>query len=174
MDRQQLPDAVRRGAIVAAIVAIPLALNLVVWAGFTRPARARVQAWRDSRGLAKLKPTLEALLADSGSVIEQGRQIRFTRQDPAGPTQALQRLAGEHRLTVKAIRSGSQETDGASTKDAASKIEGLTAMPIELTVVGSFAKIARWISDVEAEPGLQVESWHMAMDRNARPPLLSG
>ena len=134
-------------------MAAPLAVNLAVWALLVAPAQRRVAASRSARSLLELKPQLESLLRRSNQLLMSWDRTVRTGDDPAASTALLERLADQHHLQLTKLsgRQSRSEGTGASA----------STMPVELEVVGRFSKLARWLGDVEAQPGLRIESWNM-------------
>ena len=38
-------------------------------------------------------------------------------------------------------------------------VSGLSPLSLELDVTGNFGKVARWMSDLETQSGMQIDSW---------------
>lgn len=158
------------------LLTLPLLLNAAVWAALVAPQRAKLQDWRDAKQLADLKPRLEATLAESHRAIAAWQHTAFTQDDPAAVLQAVKALGERHHVQINMMsakgqakgqgdltRQASQHTPVVSNAPGGGKI-----MPVALEVVGSFGKLARWMSDVESHAGLQVESWTMAPMEDAQ------
>ena len=133
----------------AALFVAPLAINLVVWAVLVRPPQQQARRWQDARALVELKPKLDWLLAESHRMMMDAERTGFTSDDPSSVTQAIDRLAGRHRVTLGKI----------DTKQDQEKGRGDTAMSLTVDVRGRFSKLAHWMSEVEAQSGLQIDSW---------------
>ena len=154
--RVSLKTFVRAYGMWVALLAIPLIVNGALWKFLVVPQRAELRAWRETQVIAELRPKLESLLTQSGQMLTDVSRTSFTQQDPSAVMQAVKRLAGLHHVQVKEVRMAGQEvTSGGTT------IPGFSTMPMELSVSGRFSKLAQWISDVEGQSGLQVDSWTM-------------
>ena len=136
----------------AALFAAPLAVNLLVWAVLVRPPQQQASRWRDTAALAELKPKLDALLAESHQMLMEVERTGFSSEDPSAVTQALDRLAGRHRVTLGTI----------DTKREQATDRSETAMTLTVDVRGRFSKLAHWMSEVEAQSGLQIDSWTLS------------
>ena len=145
---------VRSYRIWVALLAVPLLVNGMLWACVVAPQRAKLRAWRETQVDATLKPKFEALLAQSGQLVRDWSLGTVTREDPSAVMQTVQRLADLHRVVVTEMK-----MEGHSAKVAEHAVAGLSAMPVQLEVTGRFGKLARWISDVESHPGLEVDAW---------------
>jgi type II secretory pathway component PulM len=139
----------------ALVLATPIIANFIVWRGLVAPQQARTQAWRDALAVAEFKPKLQSALTESELALADWQRDGFTVGDPTRVVQTLQQLAGKHRVTLDGVQS-----DAVSAGPAPS----LSSLPVSLKVVGSFSKLARWLFDVEAHPGLQIDSIVVAPD----------
>ena len=137
----------------AALFVAPLVVNLLVWAVLVRPPQQQASRWRDAQALAELKPKLDALLADSRRMLMDVERTGFSSEDPSAVTQALDRLAGRHRVELGTI-------DTKQEQQAKGRSE--TAMTLTVDVRGRFSKLAHWMSEVEAQSGLQIDSWTLS------------
>ena len=133
----------------AALFVAPVAANLLVWTVLVRPPQQQQHRWRDAHALVELKPTLEALLAESHRMLMDSERTGFTSDDPSAVIQAIDRLAGRHRVTL-----GTIDTKGDQAKDRRE-----TTMSLTVDVRGRFSKLAHWMSEVEAQSGLQIDAW---------------
>ena len=150
----------------ALIFAIPLLANILLWHALVAPQRAGVHEARDAQSIAALKPALETLAAQGRALRAKAGQMQFTSQDPSAVMQMVQRLAGRHQVQVTELSSKGQGAQGGEAR-AAHHMTGFEAMPLELQVTGRFRTLARWLSAVESQPGLQVESWALAPETDA-------
>ena len=70
---------------------------------------------------------------------------------------AIKKLAGRHHVQVQQLNvSGAM----AESADHGTLPAGKT-VPVELEATGRFSQLARWMSDVERQSGLQVDSWDL-------------
>ena len=136
----------------AAFFVAPLAVNFLVWAVLVRPPQQQASHWRDAKALVELKPKLDVLLAESRRMLMDVERTGFSKDDPSAITQAIDRLAGRHRVALGTI----------DTKQDQAKGRSETAMSLTVDVRGRFSKLAHWMSEVEAQSGLQIESWTLS------------
>ena len=144
-----------------ALFAAPLAINLAVWALLVAPQQRRLETARSARRLMELKPRLESLLRRSNQLLMSWNRTEGTGDDPAASTALLERLADRHHLRLTKLTGRQQRSEG--TADSA------VTMPLELEAVGRFGKLARWLSDVESQSGLQVEAWTLTSGQPDEP-----
>ena len=142
----------------AALLAVPLALNLVIYVGAVRPLRARVTASRQARVLNELKPMLESALTESGQILTVWRRTGFSTSDASTVMQTLQQLATTHGVRIATLDSAAQITAGG------------TSIPLELAVSGRFGRLAHWMEDLETRSGFRIESWTLTRGQDARDP----
>ena len=140
----------------AALFAVPLIVNGLLWAALVRPPQQQLHQWRDTEALTELKPRLESLLTESHRMLMDWERTAFTNDDPAAVTQAIEQLVGRHHVQRAEINTKSNEATGLHSA------HGMTAMSLTVGVKGRFSKLAHWMSDVEAQSGLQVDSWELS------------
>ena len=151
-----------------AVIMIPLAANALVWRAFVVPQQAGLRASRTTRVLTELQPKLAALISETHQTLAQWQQTSFASDDPSAVMQAVRQLAGRHHVDVRELALSSVATPSAErgTSSVGSTI------PIEFEAVGRFNHLARWMSDVERQSGLQVDSWNLtpatAADQSCR------
>lgn len=155
---------VRTYGLWAALLAIPLIVNGLVWRLVVVPQQARVEAWRDTHRLAEAKPKLDATLAESRRLLMDLDRTSFSSDDPSSVMQAIQRLAGQHRVQVKQVSAEGERAGQDKT------IAGYTTIPIKLQVSGRFSTLAQWMSAVESQAGLQIDSWTMTQGKESNEP----
>lgn len=136
----------------AALFVVPVIANLLVWALFVRPPQQQLRRWQDAEALAQLRPKLDELLAESRRMLMELERTAFTSDDPSAVTQAIEQLAGRHHVELGQI----------NTKREQDESRGATAMSLAVDVAGRFSKLAHWMSDVEAQSGLLIESWTLS------------
>ena len=134
-----------------ALVAAPLVINLAVGMLLVAPAQRRVEAEQSGRTLTELTPRLESLLRRSHQLLTSWDRTGRTGDDPAASTALLERLADQHRLQLTKLSGRQARSEGTSAS--------ASMMPVEVEVAGRFGKLARWLSEVESQSGLQVEAW---------------
>ena len=141
-----------------ALLALPLALNLVIYAGAVQPLQAKVTTSHQVRLLNALKPALESSLTESSQILAAWRRSGFSTSDPSAVMQMLRQLAATHGVHIATLDSGAQTTAGG------------TSMPLELEVSGRFGRLAHWLGDLETRSGFRIESWAFARGQEARDP----
>ena len=149
----------------ALVFAVPLLANLLLWRVLVEPQRASVGNARDAQAIATLKPQLESLTNQSRQLRAQSgqsAQSAFAQDDPSSVMQMVQRLAARHHVAVKELTS-----KGQTEKTPGRSIAGYSTVPLDLQVSGRFNQLARWMSAVESQPGLQVESWTLSPGKDA-------
>jgi len=149
-------------------VAIPLAVNIAVWRVLVVPQQASLRAWRNTRVLTELQPKLAALLSQAHQTLAEWQRTSFASNDPSAVMQAVRQLAGRHHVEVRELN-----VSGAAAPTAehgALPVKG--TVPIEFEATGRFNRLARWMSDVERQSGLQVDAWELtpatAADQSCR------
>jgi len=140
-----------------ALLLAPLVLNGVVWSVFVHPRQRQVARWQDAHTLAALKPKLDALLTQSHDALMEWDRTDFTSEDPSAVTQTIERLARLHRVQLGQVNAKPGEAS-----EHAHAPKGMTASSLTVDVTGRFGKLAQWMSDLERQSGLQVESWTLA------------
>ena len=161
--RVSLQTVIRSYGLWVALLAVPLVVNGIIWTTTVIPQQAQLAAWRDTQRLATVKPALESALSESHRMLVDVERTGFASDDPSSVMQAVQRLAGLHRVQIKEVSAQGQQARARQGKDQVARaadrsIPGFAAMPMDLQVSGHFSKLGRWISDVEAQSGLQIES----------------
>ena len=147
----------------AALLVLPLLVNGLAWKKWVGE-REELRAWRDTQVLADIRPAFSALLTRSEQMIAAWKRNGFSREDPAAAMQQLQRLGGRHYVHITQMSATGQHTS-APTGRPASLLPTISTIPLELAVTGAFGQLARWMSDVEAQPGLQIDSWTLEPDK---------
>lgn len=145
-----------------AIILIPLAVNVIIWRALVVPQQANLQAWRNTRALTELQPTLAALLAQTHHTLAEWQRTSFASDDPSAVMQTLRQLAGRHHVDVRQLNVSAVTAETADPKTPlaeASPAGG--SVPADVQATGRFNQLARWMSDVETQSGLQVESWQL-------------
>ena len=140
-----------------AVVIIPLAVNVAVWRALVVPQQVTLRAWQNAQVLTELQPKLEALLSDSRQTLTEWRRTTFASDDPSAVMQVVQRLAGHHHVELKQL-----SASGAVVSAAHAALPSQGAVPMEVEATGRFGQLARWLSEVETQSGLQVDAWDLA------------
>ena len=137
------------------LLLFPLALNLLAWRALVLPQRANLGAWRNTQTLTELQPKLATLLSESHQVLTEWRRTAFTSDDPSAVMQTVQQLAGRHHVDVRQLNVSGMM---AETAEPGALPAGGSA-PVEIQATGRFNQLTRWMSDVETQSGLQIDSW---------------
>lgn len=141
----------------ALVLAVPLLVNGAIWATLVIPQHRQEQSWRSRRMMTELKPKLDTLLDTSSRLVTAAKQSWGDSKDPSAAIQLVQQLADRQHVqlsTLKAERAGA--------------VGAAAALDVEAS--GRFNKLARWLSDVEAQPALLIESWHITPGGQAGEP----
>ena len=154
--RGRLSSFVRSYGLWAGVIVLPLLINGIVWAMLVVPQQRVLRGWRDAQAVAAFKPKLEALLVDSHRTLMDWERTSFVASDSSAVTQAVQRIAGRHRIQVTGIetKTGTGKIDGKTER-----VAGYSTVAIEVRATGHFSKLAQWLSELETQSGLQVDSW---------------
>lgn len=146
---------------------LPLFLNGLIWKNFTLPSQVALREWRDKQRLIQLKPELARLSEQSQPIIDEWQETGFVKEDPSASVQMIQKLADRHRIEIQQIHLKDQQTEKSSSNQKELTIPGFSIGHLHVEVKGSFDKLARWISDVEVEKYLILESWNLESSKNA-------
>ena len=140
----------------AAVVIIPLLVNIILWRALAVPQQARLREWRATHLLAELKPKLDATLAQAQQALTRWRQSSFATNDSSAIMPAIQRLAERHHVEVKKLNVNAAKASADQAAAAAGK-----TVAVEIEASGRFSQLGHWISDIENQAGLQVDSWEL-------------
>lgn len=138
------------------LFAVPLAVNLLLWNIFVLPEQGRLGGWAELERLDGFKPKLESRLMESQTLLASEKHSGF--KAGGSTTEVLdeiERLAKENHVAIQTSRVEGEKSNMPS---------------IELNVLGNFDKLARWTSEVEATPGLQVNSWSLISSKEPNSP----
>ncbi len=149
----------------AALIALPLVLNGIVWSLLVAPQHGMLQAWRDAQRLKDLKPSLDGMITQSREMVARYDRTGFTSDDPEAVMEALQRLADTHRVQMKSVSAQGSLAGEHGTKKSA--VTGYSTMPVELALSGPFGKLAYWLGAVESQTGVHVEEWTLSNEADA-------
>ena len=150
--RVNLRLILRSSGLWLAVIAVPLAVNLFLWKALVVPQRNQLLTWRNEQRLTELKPKLAALVSESDAMLNHLDRTSL-HDDPSEAIQILQRLADRHRLQLKELSVQGAQTKGKTDSRAGSSV------PVNVRVSGRFSKLAHWLSDVEGQTGLRIDSW---------------
>ena len=142
----------------AVLLAVPLLLNLLLYAGLVRPLHAQISASRQARLLSTLKPVLESTVEKSARMLTAWRLTSFSPTDPSAVMQTVQQLANTHGVQIAALNSETRTEAGATT------------MPLDLQVSGRFSRLAHWMGDLETRLGFRIESWALSSGHGPHEP----
>ena len=143
-----------------ALLSLPVFLNGFLWGHFTFPAEAKFHNWRDAAQFFEYKPKLEALLREADGLLKSWQEKNFGKEDPSAAIQVIERLAGKNRIEIKKVDLA-DESGKHAEKPPKPALPQISTVSLSLEVAGSFDKLARFMSDVENETGLQMEAWNM-------------
>ena len=138
----------------AAILVGPLLVNGALWFCLVRPQWAALRAWRDVQAVTEIKPRLEASLAESQQTLLEWEKTSQLGVEASSVRPAVQESAQRYGLQVNKI--SVQERGGWQGKGP---VAGFSPLLLELDVTGNFGKVARWMSDLETQSGMQIDSW---------------
>ena len=159
MSREQRTLLTRYGGWWLGVLLVPLAANLIIWRALVVPQQAKWQGWAQTQSFAQLKPKLDELLTQSRlmQMEWQGQERSLVADDPAAAMQALEQLAARHRVRVEGMETEQSSGDGSTVS-------------LTLKATGGFGKLAHWISEVEAQPECQIETWTLTPAATAGAP----
>ena len=137
------------------LFALPLAVNLVLWAGFVAPQKKQLETVRRTDAMYTLVPRVESLLKESRQAIVAWERSGVSGGDSSAALQALRRQADKYNVRLSELAASRGGRSG----------EAQSASPtVKVDATGRFSRLARWLSAVERQPGLQVESWSLVPD----------
>lgn len=139
-----------------ALLVLPLAVNLLVYAWVVKPLRLSVAHAQTASELADTKPALEASLASGHEIVAAARRTGFSSANPSAVVQALQQLASANNVRVVKLDSNKQVAGNAPT------------LPVELVLTGRYGRLAHWLEAVESRPGLLIDSWSLSAGNDAQ------
>ena len=143
----------------AVFILAPLLVNIFIWKSFVAPGTARLQVKEEMKKMTVLQPKLEGLLAESHELLSEWRKSIFTKEDPSAAMQTIHKLGAQNHVEIKEIRSKAQKLW--ENKADKNQISGYSQMSVDLEVRGNFARLMRWMNDVEREAGLEIDSWKL-------------
>ena len=137
-----------------AVLVGPFLVNGALWLCLVRPQRAALRAWRDVQAVTEIKPRLEASLAESQQALLEWEKTSQLGGEASSVRPTVQQSAERYGLQVNKI--SVQERGGWQGRGP---VSGLSPLSLELDVTGNFGKVARWMSDLETQSGMQIDSW---------------
>ena len=130
-----------------AFLAAPLLVNALVFRVALLPERSKVFAWKEARSLSEVKPEFQALLTESRQIRVALGKSALGRRDNQTVMQTIQQSAKRNGIQVSETKMQGQAAQENGT------------VPVELDASGTFAKLARWMSELESEEGFRLDSW---------------
>ena len=137
----------------AAVLIVPVALNVWLWRAVVVPQQRETQTWRDTEVFLTWKPKLSSSITDSHRLVMDWQRSVFSSADPSAVMQTLRRLAGECHVQMDEMNAS-----GVNRGETA-RMGSFSTMPLELKLAGSFGQLAHWMNAVERQAGLQLDSW---------------
>jgi len=132
------------------LILIPLLFNALVRFAIFEPLQKRLGSLQTRYAFVQDRPRLEAALRQSDELLQSWAQGVFPAGDTAAVNAAIERLAKQYHLQVGRVQ-------GKVTGQ--SPVPGISTESLDVELAGSFHKLARWVGDVEAHPGFQIESF---------------
>ena len=127
----------------ALVLAVPPLVNCAIWVTLVIPQHRQEQSRRSMRMMTELKPKLDTLLDTSSRLVTAAKQSWRDSKDHSAAIQLVQRLADRQHVRLSTLKAGGK------------------AAALDVEASGRFSKLARWLGDVEAQPGLLIESWNI-------------
>ncbi|MBI4167812.1 MAG: hypothetical protein HY515_02545 [Candidatus Aenigmarchaeota archaeon] len=142
----------------------PILLNIFFWRAFVVPIHQKLNLSRNAEILIRTKPEFESLIGESSRLLSDWERKGFGEQTAIGVVKELQKLAGDERVQIKEVRMND------NSQGAENVASGFTKTSVDLEVIGSYNKLARWLSAVENKPGVKIESWSMGRSNEPNQP----
>lgn len=154
---------IKKYGIWAVLALSPILLNVFFWQVFVAPIHQKLNLSKNAEILIRAKPEFESLIGESNRLLSDWERKGFGEQTTTGVVKELQKLAGVQRVQIKEVRMN----DSQAAENVAS---GFTKTSIDLEVIGSYNKLARWLSAVENKPGVKIENWSMGRSHEPNQP----
>ena len=154
---QDLRPLMKKYGVWMAFAGIPIFANVFLWQTLCVPLHQKLGQLKNTESLLRLKPEVESLLDQSGGLLAAWERNGFSDQNPTGVVKEVQKLAGDHRVQIKQVSMNDSEIGAVENTSSA-----FTKTSITLEVVGSYNKLARWLSAIESKPGVKIGSWSLA------------
>ena len=150
----------RHGKVVA-LLTIPLIVNGAIWAGLVVPRQRALENQQSIRAFVELKPRMEAFLQESHQLLVGWEGTRAMGRDASAAMEIIERLAGRHRVEITDLQADRRRREEARPAGKRSKRResASSTVPLEVSLRGRFYQLAHWMSDLEAQAGLRIESW---------------
>lgn len=139
------------------LFALPLVVNVVLWMAYVAPQTQRLDTAKRKDAMLTLVPRVETLLKDSRNAIVAWERSGLRGGDATAALQALRRLADKHRVQLGELASNRAGARGGRDRSAQTPT-------VKVEATGRYSRLARWLSAVERQAGLQVESWSIVPD----------
>ena len=160
---QGLQPLMKKYGVWMAFAGIPIFANVFLWQTLCVPLHQKLGQLKNTESLLRLKPEVESLLDQSGGLLAAWERNGFSDQNPTGVVKEAQKLAGDHRVQIKQVSMSDSEAPSDSKIGAVENTSSaFTKTSITLEVVGSYNKLARWLSAIESKPGVKISSWSLA------------
>ena len=130
------------------LFAIPLVVNVALWAIYVSPQKKQLENVRRNDAMYTLVPKAERLLKESHQATVAWERSGPPRGDASTAIQSIRRLADQHSVQLREL--------------AAER--GSNSPLVNVQASGRFSRLALWLSAMERQPGLQVESWSVVSD----------
>ena len=121
------------------LLLLPCLVNALTWSVLAAPQRHALTRWREVEGFAETQPALEALFQESQQFLGSWEAGRVSQTDAAAVTQSIQRLGERYRADIQRVRIDSHD--------------------VEVEASGGFGKLGHWLSAVEQQPAVRVDTW---------------
>ena len=141
------------------LVIAPLLVNVLIWKSWALPQTARLRAGEEMKKMTVLQPKFEALLGEMHQLLGDWKKSVFTKDDPSRAMQVIQKLGALSHVDIKEIRSKGQKFSEKKPGQANADLSGYSEVSMDLEVRGSFGRLMRWMSEVEKQGGLEIDSW---------------
>ena len=135
-----------------ALLLAPVTLNLLIWTWLVLPQQRQLQDWQNAQAFAAIEPKLVMLIKDGGAALKDWQRTSMSRLDPGAVTQRIQQLAARYHVQVAQL-------EGGAIGSGKSPHPGFVAMSVTLQATGSYGQLAQWMSQIESQSGLQIDSW---------------
>lgn len=140
------------------LLLVPLVVNFLVFQFFLKPRRQEVKNLQGLTSLVKLKPRIEALIAESNELmaqkvakVEPGRDVNPVLKEIRG-------LAREHKVEVRELRVRT-ETGGGKAGAQGTEVAGYKKVSVSMDMAGNYSRIARWLAALDRKMEIRVEDF---------------
>ena len=177
-DKWDLNLMIRRAAIWVLVLALPLAVNGLLWNFVVAPKQAKLYAYRQMQSLSAFKPHLSDLVTQSNQMLTDWDKKSLSAHDASSVTQLIQRSAERHRVAVREIKTDAQSANDKSAKASALSEDssrdkpsnvaspaqaGASVVSVHLTATGRFSQLAHWLSELDSQSSLRLDRWTLTV-----------